>query len=274
MAMATDAATPVRTHVPPPHRLSFAGLVRSELIKLLTARSLVVLLIVTVLCTAGISIPVAMTAEAKAGQSATEALPDFIDTTLLGMQLSILLVAVLSAVAGASDFGNGTIRVVFAAAPRRTPVLTAKLTVIAGVTTVLITVTLLLTAVVSWLALTPGPLGTPLTSSMSLLSLAGAVIATVAVSVSAVSLGCLLRSSGKAIAAVLGLMIVVSIVLLAIPSRVLPPGFSDHVFGGAVTTLLGTADDTGAWAGAVVALTVWSAVFVAGAAASLRRRDA
>lgn len=274
MAMATDAGTPVRTHVPPPHQLSFTGLVRSELIKLLTARSLVTLLILTVVCTAGISVPVAMTAEPKAAQTAAEALPGFVDTTLLGMQLSILLVAVLSAVAGASDFGNGMIRVAFAAAPRRTPVLAAKLTVVAGVTTALISATLLLTAAVAWAALTPGPLWTPVTSSMSLLSLAGAVITTAAVSVSAVSLGCLLRSSGRAIAAVLGLLIVVSIVLLAIPSRILPPGFSDHVFGGAVTTLLGTADDIGKWAGAVVALVAWSAVFTACAAAAMRRRDA
>ncbi|MFJ6510200.1 hypothetical protein ACIQMO_08145 [Streptomyces sp. NPDC091406] len=272
--MATDADTLVRTHVPPPHRLSFTGLVRSELIKLLTARSLVTMLILTVLCTAGISIPVALTTETEAARSAAETLPNFIDTTLLGMQLSILLVAVLSAVAGASDFGNGTIRVAFAAAPRRTPVLAAKLAVVAGVTTVLISATLLLTAVVSWTALTPGPLWTPFTSSTSLLSLVGAVITTLAVSVSAVSLGCLLRSSGKAIAAVLGLLIVVSIVLLAIPSRILPPAFSDYVFGGAVTTLLGTADDLGAWVGAVVALVAWSAAFIACAAAAIRRRDA
>jgi ABC-2 type transport system permease protein len=214
-----------------------------------------------------------VTTDPKAAQSATQALPNFIDTTLLGMQLSILLVAVLSAVAGASDFGNGTIRAAFAAAPRRTPVLAAKLTVIAGITTVLVSATLLLTAVVTWLALTPGPLWTPATSSTSLLSLAGAVIATAAVSVSAVSLGCILRSSGRAISAILGLLIVVSIAMMAIPPQILAPDFSRYVFGEAVTILLGTADSIGKWIGAVVALVAWSAAFTAWASASMRRRD-
>ncbi|MFZ3499221.1 hypothetical protein ACODT5_39440 [Streptomyces sp. 5.8] len=215
-----------------------------------------------------------MTTKSDAARSATDALPDFITTSLLGMQLSIFLVAAMSAVAGASDFGNGTIRVVFAAAPRRTPVLAAKLTVVAGAATVLVGATLLLTAVASWLALTPGPLWTPFTNSTSLLSLAGAVVATAAVSVSAVSLGCLLRSSAGAIFAILGLLIVVTIVLMAIPAQVLPSAFSDYSFGGAVTILLGTADNTGKWVGAVLALLGWSAVFTAWAAASMRRRDA
>ncbi|MFD6885008.1 hypothetical protein [Streptomyces sp. NPDC059957] len=215
-----------------------------------------------------------MATKSDAARSATDALPDFITTSLLGMQLSIFLVAAMSAVAGASDFGNGTIRVVFAAAPRRTPVLAAKLTVVAGAATVLVGATLLVTAVASWLALTPGPLWTPFTNSTSLLSLAGAVVATAAVSVSAVSLGCLLRSSAGAIFAILGLLIVVTIVLMAIPTQVLPSAFSDYSFGGAVTILLGTADNTGKWVGAVLALLVWSAVFTAWAAASMRRRDA
>ncbi|MFD6986462.1 hypothetical protein ACFWAX_38185, partial [Streptomyces sp. NPDC059956] len=106
-----------------------------------------------------------MATKSDAARSATDALPDFITTSLLGMQLSIFLVAAMSAVAGASDFGNGTIRVVFAAAPRRTPVLAAKLTVVAGAATVLVGATLLVTAVASWLALTPGPLWTPFTNS-------------------------------------------------------------------------------------------------------------
>ncbi|WP_157641150.1 ABC transporter permease [Longispora albida] len=271
--MTTTTGAPARRYVAPSHQLTFAGLLRGELIKLRTTRSLVTLLIVTVVCAAGISIPVALTAEPHTGP-AKEALPMFVTTSILGMQLAIFLVAALSAVAGANEFGNGTIRVTFAAAPRRTPVLAAKLIVVAGAATALVTVTIMVTSVVTWLSITPGQLWTPVTNAESLLGLAGAVIATAGVSVSAVSLGCLLRSSAGAIFAILGLLIVVTIILLAIPPRVLPPGFSDYSFGGAVTGLLGPVTSTGKWVVSVLALVVWSAAFATGAAASMRRRDA
>lgn len=273
MNMAADVDAPRQKHVPPTHELTFAGLVRGELIKLVTVRSLVVLLITTVLCTAGIGIAAVLFSEPDPGRSAAETLPAFVRTTLLGLQLSIFLVAAVGAVAGAGDFANGTIRLTFGAAPRRTPVLAAKLTAIGGASAALVGASVLLTAVVNWIFLTPGPLWTPLTDTTSVLSMVGAVVAVAGVSVSATSLGCLLRSSAGAIFAILGLLIVVTIALLAVPARVLPASISDYSFGGAVTTLLGLADDTGRWIGAVVALVAWTTVLAGCAAVSMRRRD-
>jgi ABC-2 type transport system permease protein len=273
MKTATDVDVPQRRHVPPTHELTFAGLVRGELIKLVTVRSLVTLLLMTVLCTAGIAIAAALFTEPDAQQSAAETIPTFVRTTLLGLQLSIFLIAATGAVAGASDFGNGTIRVAFGAAPQRTPVLAAKLTAIGGTSAGLVGATILLTAVVNWLALTPGPLWTPFTELTSVLSLLGAIVAAAGVSVSAVSLGCLLRSSAGAIFAILGLLIVMTIALMSIPASLLSPTISDYGLGAAVTTLLGTADDTGKWVGAVVALVAWSAVLTGCATVSMRRRD-
>ncbi|MEU8329494.1 ABC transporter permease subunit [Micromonospora sp. NPDC048839] len=263
----------MRRHVPPTHELTFGGLLRSELIKLVTARSLVVLLIMVALCTAGLSIPVAFFTDPEAQQSAAEVLPTFVNTTLIGMQLSIFLIAAIGAVAGASDFGNGTIRLAFGAAPRRTPVLAAKLVAVGGVSAGLVAVTIFVTAVVNWLALTPGPMGTPLTDRTTILSLIGAVVATAGVSVSAISLGCLLRSSAGAIFAILGLLIVLTIALMTVPAEVLPSAISRHSLGMAVTTLLESANDTGRWLGAVAALTAWSAALAGGAVLSMRRRD-
>ncbi|MDI6103889.1 hypothetical protein QLQ12_35270 [Actinoplanes sp. NEAU-A12] len=263
---------PQGEYVPPTRQLTFAGLVRSELIKLLTVRSLVTLLAVTALCTA-IGIPVALFTDIDAQQTTADILQTHISTTLVGLQLSIFLVAAAGAVAGASDFGNGMIRLAFGAAPRRTPVLAAKLVAVGGVSTALVSVTVLLVAAVNWLALTPGPLFTPLTNLTSLLGIVGAIVATAAISVSAVSLGCLLRSSAGAVFAILGLLIVVTIVLALIPASVLPAAISDHSFGGAVTTLLSPGDDVGKWAGAAAALVAWSAAFISGAAVSMNRRD-
>ncbi|MCX5119367.1 ABC transporter permease subunit [Micromonospora sp. NBC_00362] len=273
MSTAAEVDAPMRRHVPPTHELTFGGLVRSELIKLVTARSLVVLLVLTALCTAGLSIPVALFTEPDAQQSAADLLPTFINTTLIGMQLSIFLIAAIGAIAGASDFGNGTIRLAFGAAPRRTPVLAAKLAAVGGASSALVGVTILVTAVVNWLALTPGPLGTPLNDRASVLSLVGTVVATAGVSVSAISLGCLLRSSAGAIFAILGLLIVLTIALMTVPAEVLPSAISSHSFGAAVTTLLESANNTGRWLGAVAALVAWSGALTGFAVLSLRRRD-
>ena len=270
MNAATDVDVPGRTYVSPTYQLTFAGLVRGELIKLVTVRSLVTLLLMTVLFTAGIGMSVALLTEPDAQQSAAEMIPTFVNSTLLGLQFSIFLVAVIGAVAGAGDFGNGTIQLAFGAAPRRTPVLAAKLTAIGGATGGLVGATVLLTAAVNWLALTPGPLWTPVTNLTSVLS---AIVAVTGVSVSAVSLGCLLRSSAGAVFAILGLLIVVTIALMAVPAHLVSPAISNYSFGAAVTNLLSLADDTGRWVAAVVALVAWSVVLAGCAAVSIRRRD-
>ena len=194
MNATSEVALPAGPYVSPAQQLTFAGLVRGELVKLFSVRSLVGLLVMTVLVTAGIGIAAGVNTDVAAGESATGVLPAFTNTTLLGLQLSIFLVAVTGAVAGAADFGNGTIRVLLGAAPRRLPVLAAKLAAIGGAIGILVGAAIMLTAAVNWIALTPGPLLTPITDVHSALTLVGAVIAVTCVSISGVSLGCLLRS--------------------------------------------------------------------------------
>ena len=156
MNATSQVARPASMHVSPSHQLSLAGLVRGELVKLFSVRSLVGLLVMTVLVTAGIGIAAGVNTDVAASESATGVLPAFTNTTLLGLQLSIFLVAVTGAVAGAADFGNGTIRVLLGAAPRRFPVLAAKLAAIGGATGVFVGAAIALTAAVNWVALRRG----------------------------------------------------------------------------------------------------------------------
>lgn len=273
MTAETGVETPSAKYTPPVHELRFGGVVRGEMIKVRTARAVRILVILAAAITAGLSMPVAILTEVVPARSATEVTSAFVTTTLLGLQLGIFLVAAAGAVAGAVDFRNGTMRVLCAAVPRRTPIFAAKLIAVVGASVAVVGVALLLTAVVTGASLARGASWGAFVGPTSLLSLAGAGVAVAAVSATATSLGCLLRSSAGAVSAILSLLIIVTIALMAVPAHVLPPAAMDYSFGGAITTLLSVADDRGAWFGAVVAAAVWTALLVGWAAVSMRRRD-
>lgn len=273
MSTTTDADHHELRYRAPDHQLTFGGLIRAELIKLVTARSLVVVLFFAVLLTAGAGILAAALTGRDSPDTQVDPIRALVNASLLGMQFSIILVAVLGAVAGACDFTNGTIHVFFAAAPRRNPVLVAKLTAVGGAVTGLVGASLLVTYVVNWVILTSNPLWTPFMQSRSVLSLLGALVALAGVTMCALSLGCLLRSSAGAVFAILGLLIVMPVVLLTVPAFPGSAAVSQYSLGGAVTTLLATAEDAGRWSAAVAALTAWALVLAGCAAASMRSRD-
>jgi ABC-2 type transport system permease protein len=108
----------------PPGGYRFRQLARMEWIKLRSLRSTWLTLAIAVAASAGIAL---------ATGSSTTSGGMFVGNTLVGMLIGVLLIGVVGVLAMTSEYGSGTIRATFAAAPRRLRVLAAKAAVVGAV---------------------------------------------------------------------------------------------------------------------------------------------
>jgi energy-coupling factor transporter ATP-binding protein EcfA2 len=105
----------------PSGRYRFRQLARMEWVKLRSLRSTWLTLAIAVAGSAGIALAL--------GSSTTSG-GMFVGNTLVGMLIGVLLTGVVGVLAMTSEYTSGTIRVTFAAAPRRLGVLAAKAAVV------------------------------------------------------------------------------------------------------------------------------------------------
>ncbi|MFV0433784.1 MAG: ABC transporter permease subunit [Leucobacter sp.] len=273
----------------PPHertpRLTFAGVLRSERIKLASLRSIRVTLLLTLLGGLALSVLIAWAWSTEVGG------PDsMLAADAVGLQTYLLMVStftapflalvfgVLGVFAVSSEYSSGMILSTLTAVPRRTPVFVAKaiVTAVLAAVTALVLVSGALVAAIAFLPESAAQLGSPIVISGVL----GTVAYLVLFALLSFGISALLRSTAGGIAVVAGIAFVVPVALqvlmmtnwewvprvsMLLPAElgsVLSRGFVDAAPGG-----------IGYW-GALALMTAWAAVAVIPAAIAFKRRDA
>ena len=268
-----------RRPVPGTGGLTFGRVVAAEWVKFRTLRSTVWTLAVTVVLMVGVAVLAAWGMTEAGGVGGGSAVGAF--ATTFGSTIAQLSVAVLGVLIVTGEYTTGMVRSTFAAVPTRLPALAAKAIVLAATVLVVGLVSVALAYVATLPFLSGTALEIDLADGETLRVLGGTALYLTAIALLALAFGALIRHSAGALAAVLGLLLVIEGLFGLIPlaffrevspylpstagSQVMTPsGLADAMSGG---------DALGPWQGYGVML-AWVAVILAAAAVLLRRRDA
>lgn len=155
-----------------------------------------------------------------ASHGGAASVPDFDPTqmSLRGLFLAQLAVGVLGVLFITGEYATGMIRASLTAVPHRWPVLLAKAVVLAVVTFIVCTVGSLAAFLVGQAGLNANHLGVGLGSAHALRAVIGGGLYLTAVALLALGCGVAIRSTGGAIAALFGLLLVLPILGQALPS--------------------------------------------------------
>ncbi|MGV3711500.1 ABC transporter permease [Pseudolysinimonas sp.] len=265
-------------------RLTTGGVLRSEWVKLVTLRSTAWCLAIVAALGVGIPTLLALALPTPDGGGDPEVgFYDWMMATTLPVVFTSLVVAVLGCLVITGEYGTGMIRSTMTAVPRRIPALLAKAAVLGLTVLVASGAVLAVGAAVSGAVLGARGVALDPTDPRVWQSLLGAAGFLTLLAVFALGLGTVIRHSAGAIAAVLGLLLVVpTIVQLAggllrlewlvdaggyLPSSLGSAMYSPPVpVAGAVTGALEP------WQ-AALGLAAWALVALVGAALVVRRRD-
>jgi ABC-2 type transport system permease protein len=193
--------------------------------------------------------------------------------SLSGVLLAQLAIGVLGVLVITTEYSTGMIRSTFAAAPQRHSVIIAKAGVIGAAAFTVGTVASLI-AFLSGQAIM-GANGVSLASPGALRSVIGIGLYLGLLSIFAVALGTIIRRSAGAIAALVGLILILPALLLTLPAS-LQDTVVKFLPGNAGQAIFTTGQDTSTlspWAGLAV-FALYAAAALALALAILRRRDA
>jgi ABC-2 type transport system permease protein len=266
-ALAPDTRAEVRPAAPE-HRVTFPRLVRSEAIKLTTLRSTWWSLAIAAVLSVGIAMMIA-----SASSSFPPGYPA-VSAILAPTQFTMLVAGILGAIAVTGEYSTGMIRSTLTAQPRRGAVVAAKAVVVG----LLLALTIAVTYAVAILATAPF-LNTQVEWSApekSIIPLAFGVLAMVAYALIGVGFGFLIRSGAGAIAATVGLLFVLPIVLSLFTiagdawrwivdlGRYLPMEAGANL----------SSPGSDSIPESLIAILAWVAVLLAGGWAVLRTRDA
>lgn len=206
----------------PPGRYGLVDLARSEWTKLRTVRSTMWTLGITIVV--GIGVSALATGETRAHWT-TMALPTRIgfDPTrisLIPLFFCQLALGVLGVLVMSAEYGTGTARATFAAAPRRTQVLLAKTVVFAAVTFVVTEATAFLSFFVGQAMLTAPARHATLATPGALRAVVGTGLYLCVISLFALGIGAILRHTAGGISAFVGVLLVVPLILGALPNSI------------------------------------------------------
>lgn len=249
--------------------------IKSEWIKFTTLRSTWITLILSMIGTIGIGALASWGTNNRWSHMDPGELAHFsaVSRSLFGVNLAQLAVVVLGVLIISGEYATGMIRATLSAAPKRLPVLWAKLTVVSAV----MFVTSLIAAGIAFF------LGQALLSSHgvgigaphAVRAIIGAALYLTLVGVLSMGVGFAVRNTAGGIASVFGL-------LLVIPGlgNALPASWQPHVLpylpsnaGSSLFTLNPDPGSLGPWTGFLV-LCLWAAAAVAAGAYRLMRKDA
>lgn len=205
-----------------PGRYSLIDLMRSEWTKLRTVRSTTWTLGIMVVV--GIGVSALATGETRA-HWASMPLPtkisfDPTQLSLVPLFFCQLAIGVLGVLVMSAEYGTGTARATFAAAPHRTQVLLAKIAVFGAVALVVSEATAFLSFFVGQAMLTSPARHATLSTPSSLRAVVGTGLFLCVISLFALGLGAILRHTAGGISAFVGVLLVLPIVIQALPSSI------------------------------------------------------
>lgn len=204
--MTALAAAPRRATHPNTPRLSFAHLLKSEAIKILTLRSTWWSLGVTAALSVGISLLIALATSGMGGGMEPT------NVILAPTQFTMLVAGILGAIVVTGEYSTGMIRSTVTAEPRRGAVLLAKALVVA-VTMMVTTVIIYAVAIAATAPLLGGTGIDWATPADSIVPLALGVLSMACFTLMGVGFGFVLRSGAGAIAVTVGVLFVLPIML-------------------------------------------------------------
>ena len=199
-------------------RLTFAGLLRSEFIKLRSVRSTVwcYALVLGITIVFALLITLWVTSQSGGDLFGGGAQGTALLVSTLGVSFSQLVVCVLGVLVISGEYGTGMIRSTFTAVPRRLPALFAKVTVFGAVTFLVSIVAILVAAVATAPLLAGADLAPDLFASDLIVPLIGAAAYLMLVGILSLALGAIIRNSAGGIAAALGFILVVPTIVQTI----------------------------------------------------------
>jgi ABC-2 type transport system permease protein len=202
--------------------VSFGGVLRSEWIKLRTLRSTAWCYLILVVLTVGLAALLAAAYPTPEGTPTQEQQQQlWLMVSTLGIGFGQLVAAVLGALVITGEYGTGMIRSTFAAVPKRLPAVIAKVLVF-GVTTFIVTLfSLVIAALIAAPLLGNKGVKVDFGDGHVWLGLVGGAGYLALVGIIALGIGLIVRNSAGGIAAALGLVLVVPIIL-SVFSQVLP----------------------------------------------------
>lgn len=269
----------------PTGSLTFAGVLRSEWIKLRSLRSTVWSYGIVVAISLGMALlmSVSMVSGMNEGADLAQAPADqqaalVVQSSVFGVYFGQLVAGVLGVLVISGEYSTGMIRSTLTAVPARTPALAAKAIVLFVTTFVVGVVATLAAFVVTSVVFAGADVSVSLTDPGVFLPLLGAALYLALIAVFALAVGTIIRSSAGGIAAVLGLILLLPTVLQLIPAE-WPAEVIPYLIGTAGMGIFGSTsawpagDELGAWVSLFVVLG-WVVAASAGAVALLKRRDA
>ncbi|WP_308799620.1 ABC transporter permease subunit [Agromyces silvae] len=268
--------------------LSFAGVLRSEWIKLRSLRSTVWSYALVIVIALGMALIMSLSlvngmggvnrGGDLAGMPVEQQTALVVQSTTFGVLFGQLVAGVLGVLVITGEYSTGMIRSTLTAVPRRTPAIAAK-AVVLFVSTFIVGLLATVGAYgVTSIVVAGHGVSVSLLEPAILLPVLGAALYLALVAVFALAIGTILRSSAGGIAAVLGLILLLPTVLQMIPAE-WPGEVIPYLIGSAgtgifmSTTAWPAGDELGAWVSLFVVLG-WVAVAMGGALALLKRRDA
>lgn len=274
-ASSTDAAS---THADHPGQLSFARILNSEWIKLRSLRSTVWSYAIMVVISLGMAALMSLSLQLGPGALPAEEQTRFlVQASTFGVFFGQLIVAVLGVLIISGEYSTGMIRSTLTAVPKRLPALLAKALVL-FVTTFVVG---LASTVGAFLMASPILAGKGLQANLFdsdvLLPFLAAALYLALVSVFALGLGAILRSSAGGISAALGTILLLPIVVLMIPAQwardTVPYLLMNAGLGSFGLDAFGGPSPLEAWQ-QILVIIAWALATLVIGAALLKRRDA
>ena len=222
-ARATIVVPTMATGEPVPEgRYSLAGLVRAEWTKLRTVRSTMWTLTITVIM--GIGISALAAGETRAHWSSmgpgSQLSFDPVSTSLAGLFIAQFSIGVLGALCVSAEYGTGTIRATFSAAPQRVKVMVAKVVVFGLVALVVSEFVSFVSFFLGQALLTSPATHASITSPGALRAVVGAGLFVTLLGVIALALAVIIRYGAGAISAYVGILLILPLLMATLPSSI------------------------------------------------------
>jgi ABC-type transport system involved in multi-copper enzyme maturation permease subunit len=197
-------------------------------------------------------------------------------TSLAGVFVAQLIIGVLGVMVLSAEYGTGTIRATFSAAPRRSLVLAAKATVFGAVALVVAEVTSFLSFFLGQALLSSPAVHATLSTPGALREVAGTGIFLCVIGLFALGLATLIRHTAGAISAFVAILLVIPNVLRALPTSMydsVVKYFPSHIGSAILSIGPGRHDSFSPWVGLLV-MAIYTLVLLVVGGAVMVRRDA